>query len=185
MSLIDIQRIEKVEREDLKQKSRVIWAINGDENRKFFHSYVNKKVRKHSLKGLNLNGRWIEEPKIIKEGSFSHFKGRFSEECSSRPKFKSNLFKQLDNTDVELLEAPFQIDEIKDAMLECSSDKAPGPDGMNFRFIKRYWEVLKSDFFKCIKHFEVTGKLAKGCNASFIVLVPKKKTLSLLMIIGL
>ncbi|GJZ76785.1 putative RNA-directed DNA polymerase [Tanacetum coccineum] len=52
--------------------------------------------------------------------------------------------------------------------------KSPGPDGFNFNFIKAYWEVLKFDFFECIKHFETFGKLESGCNPSFIVLIPKK-----------
>lgn len=40
--------------------------------------------------------------------------------------------------------------------------------------MKRYWELLKEDFYKCIKHFENTGSIARGCNPSFIVLLPKK-----------
>ncbi|GKA76737.1 ribonuclease H-like domain-containing protein [Tanacetum coccineum] len=52
--------------------------------------------------------------------------------------------------------------------------KSPGPDGFNFNFIKAYWEVLRFDFYDCVKHFKATGKLANGCNPSFIVLIPKK-----------
>ncbi|GJU45999.1 RNA-directed DNA polymerase, eukaryota [Tanacetum coccineum] len=36
-----------------------------------------------------------------------------------------------------------------------------------------YWEVLKFDFFECIKNSESSEKLASGCNPSFIVLIPK------------
>ncbi|GKC49890.1 RNA-directed DNA polymerase, eukaryota, reverse transcriptase zinc-binding domain protein [Tanacetum coccineum] len=48
-----------------------------------------------------------------------------------------------------------------------------GPDGINFKFIKRYWDTIKLEFFNYIKHFETHGRLATGCNASFIVLIPK------------
>ncbi|GKD28315.1 RNA-directed DNA polymerase, eukaryota, reverse transcriptase zinc-binding domain protein, partial [Tanacetum coccineum] len=59
-----------------------------------------------------------------------------------RPKFRSQLFRRLDEIDVALLEAKFTMDEVKAAVWDCSSSKS------------RSW-------------------LATGCNASFIVLIPK------------
>ncbi|GJV51737.1 putative RNA-directed DNA polymerase, eukaryota, reverse transcriptase zinc-binding domain protein [Tanacetum coccineum] len=46
--------------------------------------------------------------------------------------------------------------------------------GFNFNFIKAYWDILKAEFFSCIKYFESTGSFANSCNPSFIVLIPKK-----------
>ncbi|GJZ78840.1 putative RNA-directed DNA polymerase [Tanacetum coccineum] len=48
------------------------------------------------------------------------------------------------------------------------------PDGYNFNFIKSFWDVIKLDFWNCVKYFESSGKLAKGCNSSFVALIPKK-----------
>ncbi|GKE15615.1 cysteine-rich receptor-like protein kinase [Tanacetum coccineum] len=42
-------------------------------------------------------------------------------------------------------------------------------------FIKTYWEVIKEDFWNCVKLFESSCGLSNGCNSSFIVLIPKKK----------
>ncbi|GJY04135.1 transposon TX1 uncharacterized [Tanacetum coccineum] len=67
------------------------------------------------------------------------------------------------------------IDEIKTTVWSYAGNKAPVPDSFNFSFIKAYWDIMKSDFFDCIKYFEGTEKLGKGCNPSFIVLIPKKK----------
>nr|GEX30681.1 hypothetical protein [Tanacetum cinerariifolium] len=97
----------------------------------------------------------------------------FRESRLNRPKFRSQLFRRLDEIDVALLEAEFTMDEVKAAVWDCSSSKSPGLDGLNFKFIKRYRDTINVEFFNFIKHFETHGRLATGCNASFVVLVPK------------
>ncbi|GJX12723.1 putative RNA-directed DNA polymerase [Tanacetum coccineum] len=65
------------------------------------------------------------------------------------------------------------MDEVKAAVWDCCSSKSPGPDGLNFKFIKKYWDLIKFEFFNFVKYIESRGSLARGCNASFIVLIPK------------
>ncbi|GJW28749.1 cysteine-rich receptor-like protein kinase [Tanacetum coccineum] len=36
-----------------------------------------------------------------------------------------------------------------------------------------YWAIIRFEFYNFIKYFEKFGCLARGCNASFIVLIPK------------
>jgi len=55
----------------------------------------------------------------------------------------------------------------------CGSDKSPGPDGLNLKFIKEFWETIKADVFRFMDEFFVHGTLPKGCNASFFALIPK------------
>ena len=164
----------KQERDSLKQKSKIKWAIEGDENSRFFHSRVNKNSKRQNINGLVYNGSWVEDPETIFLAAFNHFSSRFHEEKPDRPKFLSSLFRQLRCDDVTLLESCFTMEEIKAAVWDCCSSKSPGPDGFNFKFIKRYWDVVKFDVFNFINHFENNGSLARGCNASFITLIPKK-----------
>jgi len=65
--------------------------------------------------------------------------------------------------------------EIVEAINQCGSNKSPGSDGFNFCFIKQNWATLKNDVCQAIKWFHSTGRIPKGCNASFIALVPKKQ----------
>lgn len=44
---------------------------------------------------------------------------------------------------------------------------------MNFGFVKDFWEELKIDFVKLLKEFHANGKLIRGTNSSFIILIPK------------
>ncbi|GJU10288.1 putative RNA-directed DNA polymerase, eukaryota, reverse transcriptase zinc-binding domain protein [Tanacetum coccineum] len=96
---------------------------------------------------------WVEDPETIFFAVVNHFSSRFHEEIPNRPKFRSSLFQQLNYNDVTLLESIFTMDEIKTALWDCCGSKSPDPDGFNFKFIK---------------------SLARGCNASFISLIPKK-----------
>nr|GEU59798.1 hypothetical protein [Tanacetum cinerariifolium] len=171
--LLELMHLEQNDRNSLNQKSRVKWAIEGDENTKFFHTLVNKKARKQAINGLIWNGSWTEDMDTIKNAAFSHYQDRFKESTHQRPKFRSSLFRKLEASDATFLEASISIDEIKDAVWSCSGSKSQCPDGINFNFLRRYWELLKHDFFNAIKHFKSSAILARGCNPSFIVLVPK------------
>ncbi|GJY35149.1 putative RNA-directed DNA polymerase, eukaryota, reverse transcriptase zinc-binding domain protein [Tanacetum coccineum] len=74
-----------------------------------------------------------------------------------------------------LLDAQFTNKGIKDAIWSCGGEKAPGPDGFTFKFIKWFWDTMGNDFIEMVKRFEVDGTIPKGCNSSFIALVPKIK----------
>ncbi|GJU01801.1 hypothetical protein Tco_1112139 [Tanacetum coccineum] len=43
----------------IRQKARIKWDVEGDENSKFFHSYVNRRNNKSNIKGLVINARPI------------------------------------------------------------------------------------------------------------------------------
>jgi len=68
---------------------------------------------------------------------------------------------------------PFLVAEVKEAIWECDSFKSPGPDDVNFGFIKDFWPELKDDVMRFVSEFHRNGKLAKGINAMFIALIPK------------
>nr|GFA38136.1 reverse transcriptase domain, reverse transcriptase zinc-binding domain protein [Tanacetum cinerariifolium] len=69
--------------------------------------------------------------------ALNHFSSRFHEEKPIRPKFRSDYFRRLDREDVTMLESAFTMEEVKAAVWDCSSSKSSGPDGLNFKFIKR------------------------------------------------
>jgi len=67
----------------------------------------------------------------------------------------------------------FSMDEVKEVVRDCDSFKILGPDGVNFGFIKEFWLDLKDDLMRIVSEFHHNGKLAKGINTTFIVLIPK------------
>lgn len=71
---------------------------------------------------------------------------------------------------------PFIEDELKKAVFETPTDKAPDPDGFTEAFFKNYWEVIKFDIVEAANAFHnmrTTSLLI--INTTNIVLLPKKE----------
>lgn len=149
------------------------WARDGDENSSFFHGVINKRRVSNCTPGIMTNGVWVTKPNLIKREVFSFFRDKFVEEMEDRPNLVCDDLKMISSAEAESLVGPFTKKEIKEAAFECGSDKAPGPDGFNFRFIKRFWHLFEDDFFKIFQSFHDTGKINKGVGSSFITLIPK------------
>ncbi|GJR20209.1 putative RNA-directed DNA polymerase, eukaryota, reverse transcriptase zinc-binding domain protein [Tanacetum coccineum] len=73
----------------------------------------------------------------------------------------------------DLLEVDVSMDEVKAAVWDCGSDKAPGPDGFSFAFVKKFWNILKHDILEFVTMFFESRKMPPGANSSFISLIPK------------
>nr|GEV51061.1 RNA-directed DNA polymerase, eukaryota [Tanacetum cinerariifolium] len=54
--------INQMEAMDYVQKSKIKWAIEGDENSKFFHGIINKKRSQLSIRGVYVDGDWNTDP---------------------------------------------------------------------------------------------------------------------------
>ncbi|XP_023747217.1 uncharacterized protein LOC111895365 [Lactuca sativa] len=52
-------------------------------------------------------------------------------------------------------------------------DRAPGPDGFSFVFFKAFWSIIEKDVVRFVEDFFITSHFPKGCNSSFIALIPK------------
>ena len=129
----------------LKQKSRSRWIKEGDCNTRYFHIRMNANRNRNCIKGIFIDGVWTDDPHKVKEEIRNFFSKRFQESDAQRPNIDGISFRTIDQQQNSLLVAPFQEIEIQNAVGECGSDKSPGLDGFNFRFIKQFWDILKPD----------------------------------------
>ncbi|KAJ0575244.1 putative RNA-directed DNA polymerase [Helianthus annuus] len=159
--------------EDLKQRAKVKWAVDGDENTAFFHGVINGHRKNNRINGLNFGDVWISQPEELKEKICKHFESIFLEQEHERPRFINNGFKALNLSQSAMLVKRFTKEEIKEAVWSCGGDKTPGPDGFTFMFLKDFWDIFEQDFGFALDYFYVHGKLNRGCNSSFISLIPK------------
>ena len=157
----------------LRQKARSKWIREGDCNSRYFHMLMNASRRRNCLSGMIINESWIEEPSRVKEATRHYFLQHFQESDHQRPRLDGISFRTLDNPQNELLVKRFQEDEVRRAVWSCGSEKSPGPDGLNFKFIKQFWHIIKPDVLRFQDEFYVSGIFPRGSNVSFITLIPK------------
>nr|GEU61204.1 RNA-directed DNA polymerase, eukaryota [Tanacetum cinerariifolium] len=69
--------LENIESSELAQKAKVKWSIEGDENSKKFHGIINKRRNNLAIRGIMVDGDWMEDP-------FSHCQNRFEAPCATR-----------------------------------------------------------------------------------------------------
>ena len=73
------------------------------------------------------------------------------------------------------LDSPFTEEEISKAIFQLGRDKAAGPDGFTIAVFQDCWDVIKEDLVRVFAEFHRSGIINQSTNASFIVLLPKKR----------
>nr|GEV31370.1 putative ribonuclease H protein At1g65750 family [Tanacetum cinerariifolium] len=102
-----------------RQKARIKWDVEGDENSRFFHSYIKRRNNKKNIRGLMVNGMWCEDPILIKAEVARHYKKLFSKDGEVRPIFCNNKVEKLSDEEARLLEKEFSDLEVWDAVRGC------------------------------------------------------------------
>lgn len=119
------------------------------------------------------NKCWVDAPGRLKEEVCMFFMKRFEENEWVRPKLDGVKFQNIGQQHNDILTECFHEEEIKAIVWDCGSEKNPGPNELNFKFIKESWHVIKPDVAQFLEEFFVNGVFPKGSNASFIALIPK------------
>ncbi|GJY38702.1 putative RNA-directed DNA polymerase, eukaryota, reverse transcriptase zinc-binding domain protein [Tanacetum coccineum] len=147
--LHDLDNLKKLDSLDLLQKARIKWDVEGDENLKFFHGIINARRKYQSIQEkFNSHDTMMNFPSFTAERSLSI-------------------------TDRIYLESVVSLEEIRSAVWDCGSQKAPGPDGFSFLFVKKFWEFIKHDIQSFVVKFFDSSELPLCTNSAFITLIPK------------
>ena len=120
-----------------------------------------------------MGDQWCEEPSTVCLEAKKLFEARFQATKDLGVRLDEIEFKSIISIANESLLAEFSEEEIRDAVWQCEGSKSPGPAGFNFNFIRKSWDFIKDEIMTALSLFHETGSILKGCNASFIALVPK------------
>ncbi|GKU94304.1 hypothetical protein SLEP1_g7819 [Rubroshorea leprosula] len=173
LNFLDLWKNQRIKESMWRQKARKTWISDGDANTKFFHKCVKGRRRINDIASIMVGSECLEEVNNMKEGVANYFETLFKEDAWHRPALDGIQFKKISKEEREMLEAPFNEEEVRHAVWDCESSKALGLDGFNFKFVKKMWETLKDDIMGFVTDFHKYGKLVRGLNSSFIALVPK------------
>lgn len=162
--------------QQLKQKSRVKWEIEGDSNTKFFHRVIQRRMRGNHIQGIRENDLVITDPDKIKMIFLNHFQRFFREKesellCSLNSCFVDEGLAK----DRTWLERPFCMEEISVALSEMELTKAQGPDGFNAGWIKKLWPQIKDQVFVFFSRILQKCKHPQGSKLFVFCLNPKNK----------
>ncbi|PNX89907.1 cysteine-rich receptor-like protein kinase, partial [Trifolium pratense] len=169
----DIHSLSRLNASICWQQSRSRWLNEGDANTKYFHSILASRRRVNAISSLQVDGSAVEGVASIRHAVVSHFASDFKAVNVERPGVENLTFKRLQATEASSLIKPFSLEEVRAAVWDCDSYKSPGPDGINFGFIKDFWPEMHGDIMRFISEFHRNGRLTKGLNATFIALIPK------------
>lgn len=88
-----------------------------------------------------------------------------------RPSVENMQFRSVSVSEGVSLIKSFSLEEVKEAVWDCDSNKSPGPNGIHFGFIKDFLHDMKDEIMCFVSEFHRIGKLSKGinCNALFII----------------
>nr|GEV41620.1 RNA-directed DNA polymerase, eukaryota [Tanacetum cinerariifolium] len=156
--LHDIDNIQSME---MAQKTKIRWAVEGDENSSFFHGMLNKKRNILNVRGVMVDGTWIDNPNRMKREFLDHFNARFCQPCHKGATIQMEFPKKLSDEEIREIKCDVTNDEIKRVVWDCGTDKAPGPDGFTFGFFRRFWDLIKCDVFDAVRPISLIGSLYK------------------------
>ena len=110
---------------------------------------------------------------MVKTEFLHHFSKRFAPFHGPPTWLGVDLPNRISRDEADGLETPFMSDEIKRAVWDCGDDRAPGPDGFSFAFIKYFWYLIEPKITRLVAEFFHSSHFPKGCISSFIALIPK------------
>uniref|UniRef100_A0A803P9A9 DUF4283 domain-containing protein n=1 Tax=Cannabis sativa TaxID=3483 RepID=A0A803P9A9_CANSA len=124
-----------------KQRSKIHWLQAGDKNTKYFHSKATARRKTNFIRKLKCDdGRVVTSVDDISREVSSYFSDLFkSQESNSEATqyLLSAINKSLDSQQIQFLNSPFEAHEVRQALFQLSSDKAPGIDGLNPTFYQK------------------------------------------------
>jgi hypothetical protein len=157
-----------------RQKSRVLWLQEGDNNTKFFHQMANSNRRRNYVNGLEVDGVYYEEKEEVKQQIVQFYSSLYQENEPWRPVVDGLAFDSI-GTDARVhLERPFELEEVLQVLKDVQGDKAPGLDGFTMAFFQKCWSVLEKDVMDFFGEVHAYCKFEKSLNTTFISLIPKK-----------
>jgi hypothetical protein len=175
---LELEKVAHLEEVSWRQKSRVLWLKEGDNNTKFFHKMANSHRRYNYMERVEVAGVVYEEDSAVREKLVHFYKSLYQKHEPWRPTVNGLDFDVISSEVRGMLERIFTIEEVLQVVSDLQGDKAPGLDGFTMVFFQKCWSVIEEDVMGFFAEVHTHFKFEKSLNASFIALIPKKQNTS-------
>uniref|UniRef100_A0A2N9IL89 Reverse transcriptase zinc-binding domain-containing protein n=1 Tax=Fagus sylvatica TaxID=28930 RepID=A0A2N9IL89_FAGSY len=140
----ELEKLALLEEVSWRQKSRVLWLKEGDNNTKFFHQMANSHRRNNYMERVEVDGAVFEVESEVKAKVIQFYVSLYQEQESWRPTVDGLDFDMIFEEEQTLLERKFDREEVLQIVKDLQGDKAPGPDGFTMAFFQKCWKILDS-----------------------------------------
>ena len=164
-----------------KQRSRALWLQEGDKNTRYFHSRATHRYRRNKICELrNQMGQMSTDEEEIAQILTSYYHDLFTSASPCNLDQAVADISYLVTTDMNnMLQMVYTREEVDRAVFQMEALKAPGPDGLLLLFFQHYWKIIGDEVSVAILNCLNLGSFPQSSNNTFITLIPKVKSPSL------
>ncbi len=164
-------------------RARISSIKEMDAPTKFFLNLERKVAKKKNLLYLRKDNATVTSDPIEMRKIAMRFYAELFGPKDSDPASMDQLLEGLPNLkpeDKETLDSMVSYEELSEAVMQLSTGRAPGVDGLPAEFYKSFWNVLGEDFYSVIGECLKKGILPSSCQRAVLSLLPKTGDLGLL-----
>ncbi|CAA7020699.1 unnamed protein product [Microthlaspi erraticum] len=170
-----------IEESYFKQKSRINWLKEGDQNTTYFQRIAQTRASYNSIRSFLLsNGETIQDPIEMSFHAINHFKTILGPSVLpptsllSPPSWFQSLSPFRCPPEIQLgMVARPSPEEIKKVLFRLNPNKSSGPDGLTSGFYKAAWDILGPEVTASISDFFTNSFMPASTNATILTLIPK------------
>jgi hypothetical protein len=133
---LELDKIYEEEEHYWQQRAKLKWFLEGDHNIKFFHTIAT--IRGKNIFSLEIDGRVERDPSILSKHVVDFYRNLMGTSTERMLKMQFDFWSVSDKltpSQIEILDKPFTVEEVKYIIFSCDPKKTPGPDEFSFYFI--------------------------------------------------
>uniref|UniRef100_A0A803PZW9 Uncharacterized protein n=1 Tax=Cannabis sativa TaxID=3483 RepID=A0A803PZW9_CANSA len=141
----------------LKQKAKMAWIHDGDNNTTLFHASIKQRLRQNRIFSIEQqNGERVNDPFLVQEAFLSYYKSLLGTKMENRKSVVKGILRRdpmVSQEHSELLMRKITLNEVKKAVFDIPGSKSPGPNGYSSYFFQDIWETIGDTIFQAVSSF--------------------------------
>jgi hypothetical protein len=158
-----------------KQRSKIKFAIEGDENSKYFHAIASARYRKNKISTIEINGSEFTDHHLKMQILTAFYQQLLGQPFCPTWNFPLEQLYTSPLPNLQSLALPFSETKITQAFFQMNSNASPEPDGFGPGFFKKNWQTVKLKIFQTFNQFYHQTADLTSINRAYLFLIPKKE----------